>query len=336
MAPAAKVSDTSKSGIIWQNEVWSGTIKINGDLLSLPGIRVDVTPGTQILVANHGDKSNFDLIPAHQKFGVNDTGITLEQVRQGEPFLDEGQKISIRLGRFYANGTKNQPILFTSDTVSKSPYDFNKIYIGQGTMSYIHFAAFRRLEIGSDVTIRDSIFTDIGECAVCIYKGAPTILNNVFTKSLRDHIWVLQASPRIINNLFLPIDGSAIVIDPKKRGAPNILNNEFQNPQGSAVKFLSGDEKTGGVLAKNLFAAGDIRLPCDSRVLILQNHIKSNIKFEKSGNCVGNFHLGLNYWEIFAPEQVISARIYGTEPGFKTELNGVLSTPPKDSGRILN
>ncbi len=333
LVPAIKVANTEKYGVIWQNEDWYGTIKISGDLISLPGIVVNVAPGTQILVLNHGDKFNLDAIPVHQKSGVNSSGLALEQIKPGEPFLDEGQKVSIRLSRFYANGTKNEPIIFTSDNANKSPYDFNKIAIAKGTMSFIYFSAFRRLEIGSYVTVRDSIFTDIGECALCITHGNPTILNNVFTKSLRDHIWVVNASPRIVNNLFLPVKGSAIVVDPKRKGYPQILNNQFQNPTGMAIHFLSGGEKEGAVVANNIFSAGDIKLPCDSKASILQNHIKSNIAFEKSGNCIGGYQLGLNYWEIFSQDQVVSARVTGTEPSFEVTLNGILRQPPKNIGR---
>lgn len=333
LVPASKVSNTEKFGVIWQNEVWSGTIRITGDLISLPGIRIDVTPGTQILVVNHGDKSNFDLIPSHQKSGVNSSGVTLEQIRPGEPFLDEGQKISIRLARFYANGIKGQPITITSDAQNRSPYDFNKILVSAGTMSNMHFSAFRRLEIGSNVTVRDSTFTDIGECAVCTSRGAPTVLNNVFIKSLRDHIWASGSSPRITNNLFLPIKGNSIILDPKGKGHPQILHNEFQNPDGAAVFLLSGGEKVGGVIVQNVFAAGNIRLPCDSKVQIFQNHIKSNISFEKSGNCVGDFQIGLNYWEIPTADLVVKARMIGIEPSFKIILAGILRVPSQGVGR---
>lgn len=327
------VSNSEKYGIIWQNERWSGVIRVTGDLYAIPGTKVEVLQGTQILVSPQGDRSNLDFNPKHSKSGVNSSGEVDDQIRPGEPFLDEKQKISIRLWDLEIKGSREQPVSLISSADHKSPYDFNKISIHSGILIKVNFAGFRRLEIGSNTTVRDSNFTEIGECAVCIRSGNPTILNNTFTKTLRDYIWVDRASPRITHNLFLSSKGNGIVVNPGKNGHPEISNNEFQLPNYFAVLFLTGDERLGGVIVKNLFSSGDIGLPCDSRVEILQNHIKSNLTFLKSGNCVGSFLVGLNYWEINDPDQVVTSRVTGTEVSFKVNLNGVLRQPPKDVGR---
>lgn len=328
------VSNAQKYGVIWQNERWSGTIRITGDLFALPGVKIEVLQGTQIYVSSKNDKSNMDFYPNHAKTGINDSGQIKDQIRPGEPFLDEKQKISVRLSTVDIKGVMEQPVIIASDAPSKSPYDFNKISIRKGVVSYSNFSNFRRLEIGGNVTIRDSVFTDIGECSICINSGSPTILNNVFIRSLRDHIWVEKASPRIANNIFLPDAKNGIVVNPGKKGHSEIANNEFQVTKGYAVVFLTGGEKVGGVIIKNLFASGDISLPCDSKVSMVQNHIKTNLNFQKSGNCVGNFLVDLNYWEIDNPKEVVKSRITGTEPQFKINLTGVLKQSPKDTGRI--
>lgn len=336
LLPARKVVNSEKFGVIWQNEYWSGTIKITGDILALPGVSVTIDPGTLILVAIRNDRSNMDLFPWHTKAGVNSGINSVVGVRPGEPFLDEAQKISIRMAKFYALGTKEQPIVFRSDASDKSPYDFNIVSFKTGVVSFVRFSNFRRLEIGGGVIVKDSTFSDIGECAICIGAGSPHILNNVFNGSLRDAIWVDHASPVIVNNLFLPFKGNGIVVKLARLNRIEIVHNEFQLPGQGAVYFISGGEKVGGSLSKNLFAGGDIRLPCDSKLQIFQNYIKTNLSFEKSGNCVGSFNVGLNYWEIADPVKVVTERVIGTEPKFKVIIEEVLPRPPSDVGRREN
>lgn len=331
--PQKNISNTEKYGIIWQNEQWSGVIKITGDILSLPGVTVTVLPGTKILVENHGDRSNMDFIPLHWKFGVNSSQEVINEIRPGEPFLDEKQKISIRLFKFYAQGTKQDPIIIKSASFTPSPYDFNKIYIKTGLLSNVYLSNFRRLEIGSGIFVTNSSFKNIGECAICIRGSNPTVLKSIFDWSLRDYIWIDGGSPNITGNLFLPTKGQGIVIDPKKYGHPQIQNNEFQMPGRNAIYFLNGSEKIPPQISSNFFAAGDIQLPCNSKAIISNNYIKGNIVFSKSGNCIGKFYIEENYWESFNPEKIIKQRIVGMEPQFEVYLQGILFESPINNGK---
>lgn len=325
-----EIKNSEKYGIIWQNENWGGVVRITGDILALPGARIDVLPGTKILIANQRDKSNMDFIPIHLKSGVNGEPQEIFGIKHGEAFLDEGQKISVRIFKFYAKGTKLQPIIITSDTDTKSPYDVNTIWINSGILSNVSLSSFRRLEIGPNVIVADSFMSDIGECGVCIERGRPQVLNNIFNGTLRDYIWVNKASPLISGNNFLPTRGNGIVVDPKRLGSPKILKNEFQLPEYSSVLFLTGAEKTGATVENNLFAAGDITIPCDSRINLRNNHIKSNLRFLKSGNCVGEFKVGANYWEMNSEENIIQEKIIDKEPEFQIFLKDVLKNPPGD------
>lgn len=326
--PQRNISNTEKYGVIFQNEHWSGEIRITGDIWSLPGVIITVEPGTRILVENHGDRSNMDFIPMHWKFGVNSSQKVVNEIRPGEPFLDEKQKISLRFFKFYAEGTNINPIIIQSASIISSPYDFNLIYIKAGVLSNVNLGNFRRLEIGSNTTIRNSDFRDIGECAVCILGSNPLVLDNIFNRSLRDYIWIDGGSPKITGNLFLPIKGQGIVVDTKKYGHPQIQNNEFQIPGQMAIYFLNGGEKIAPLISTNFFAAGDIQIPCNSKAIILNNYIRSNLVFSKSGNCIGKFYLGVNYWESFDAEKIIKQRIVGTEPQFEVYLQGILSESP--------
>ncbi len=332
LLPENLISNSEKYGIIWSDERWSGEIRITGDILTVPGATITVTPGTKILIENSGDRSNMDLIPIHNRSGVNDSPETMGDIRHGEPFLDEGQKISLRIFKMLALGTKEQPIIINSAAINKSPYDIDTISIRNGILSNVYLSHYRKLAVGS-VIIKHALFTEVGECSVCASKASPTISESVFDKSLRNYIFIVRGSPTIDHNLFFPIKGNGIEIDPQRVGSPKIFNNEFQIPGQSAISLLTGGEKNGGVISNNLFAAGDISIPCDSKVRIFDNHIKSNLNFIKSGNCNGEYHIGLNYWEINNPQNVVKERVIGTEPKFKVLIDGVLAQSPKNVGR---
>ncbi len=332
LLPIKQIINSEKYGIILQSERWGGVIRVTGDILVVPGARIDVDPGTQILIVTSGDKSNMDLIPLHLKSGVNAEPEDIFGVMHGEPFYDEGQKISLRFFKFYAKGTSQQPVILASDTDTKSPYDINTIWINSGILSNVKLASFRRLEIGPNVIISESSISDSGECGVCILRGKPQVLNSIFNGTLRNYIWVERASPLISGNTFLPTKGNGVVVNPKRFGSPKILNNKFQLPGYSGVYFLEGGEKKGGEITSNFFAAGDITIPCDSKVSVTQNHIKSNLRFLKSGNCVGSITIGENYWEVDSPEKIVNERVIEKELDFTVNIKEVLKSPPKNAG----
>lgn len=334
--PVVNVSNTSKAGFIFRNERWRGDIHIVGDIFALPGTTVIIEPGTRILVADRGDKSNLHFLPWEMMSGLN-TKEDKFGVRNGELFWDEGQKISLNFAKLYALGTKEQPIIIQSEaSYERSPYDFNRITVDQGVLSFIQLSNYRRLEIGDKVTARDSEFKNIAECAICIEYGNPAIINNTFENALREYIWILSGSPRISDNLFLKnsYKGKGIVVDPKRFGSPIFYHNNFEMPGQMAVEFLSGDEDLGAAISFNDFAGDSIiKIPCDSKVKITQNQIKGRLQFAHSGNCLGSFTLEPNYWLSNEKEAIFREKIVDKEVGFKILMPAILNNPPVKVGR---
>ncbi|MFH0937146.1 MAG: right-handed parallel beta-helix repeat-containing protein [Candidatus Daviesbacteria bacterium] len=332
--PVSHLSNISKYGLIFRNEKWSGEIKIVGDIWALPGTIVTINPGTKILVAERGDKFNVHFLPWLTWSGLN-TGEERFGVRNGELFWDEGQKIQIHLAKLYALGTKQQPIIITSDVnYPGSPYDFNIFALDQGILSNVQMSNYRRLEIGDKVTIRDSYFKNAGECAVCISFANPSIINNIFENTLRQYIWIEGGNPKISDNLFMNAKGKGIVIDPKTYGSPLIYHNSFEMPQQTALEFLGGGEEQGGAVSFNYFSGGSaITIPCDSKVKFIQNKIIGTFKFARSGNCIGQFTLGPNYWDCSDKKAVLREKIINREPQFEVLLPIILTGPPEDLGR---
>ena len=143
---------------IWKNTVWEGDILIDGIVTVAPGVTLEVRPGTTVRFTRYD--SNQDQIGEH------------------EIFIQ---------GRFIAQGTAEQPILFTSAEERPTPGDWGAInmmasmqenllehcrveyayrgfhaHFGRGRLSYSTFAYNRRAAQfqESDVQINACLFSD--------------------------------------------------------------------------------------------------------------------------------------------------------------------------------
>lgn len=331
--PQERIFNSELSGIQIQSQLWEGTIWIKGDLVYLPGATVKVAPGARIIVSNQGDNSNFDILPWHLKSGLN-TGPEYHGVQNGEYFWDESHKIQIHFGSFYAMGSKEHPVLIDSDlpnTIASS-HDFNSISVSSGVISYVQAEDFRRLEIGPNVTVRDSSFKNISECAVCISSGSPSVINNTFDGGSREAVWVEGASPRIADNTFTSGAGVGVRVDPEGTGAPLISHNNFLMPTKQAVSFLTGDEEKGGEVSyNNISGSSEIRISCDSKVNIVNNNIDGLVSFQ-GGGCAHTVIIGPNFWGDKNITTVLNSRVIKKDPNLQVVIPSLLAAPPVGSG----
>ena len=142
--PTQNVKDSEVYGLILSDQVWSGEIRVIGDIFSPTNSTVIVLPGTKIIVAIKGDKSNMDFLPWHRKSGIN-TGPFTKGVNHSEPFWDEAQKIQIHLNELRVFGNFASPVSFSSDSDNPSAYDFNVLSIRGGKINNGIFSNYRRL-----------------------------------------------------------------------------------------------------------------------------------------------------------------------------------------------
>lgn len=329
--PTKRVVNTSIYGLIFQNQIWEGNIKIAGDIFALPSSHVFIKPGTIVSVSKKGDRFNLDFMPWHLKSGVN-IGVFDHGIFQGEPFWDEAEKVQIHFGKLTAVGTKETPITFKSDGFNGSSYDFNSINVSEGVISGAILKNYRRLEIGKKVTVRDSVLSEIGECAICISGGEPSIINNNFSDIHREAVWVYKASPRITDNIFTNLSGEGIKIDPGRTGVGVISFNNFEMPDKFALDILTGGEINSGVVSFNKFSGNSkIRIACDSKMRITQNLIPSLIYFGGSG-CGGAYTFGPNFWGSRNLKTVMSEQITNKDQKFQVKITSLLDLPPKLAG----
>lgn len=337
LLPPVSVNNAPRNGIIYRSQKWSGEIRIRGDIWSMPGAVVTIDPGTRIIVESKEDRFNLNWLPWSIRSGIN-SGRDSFGVKNGEPFWDETEKIQMHFAKFYALGTKEQPVIIESDTPRPgSPYDFNGIFLDQGILSHVQASNYRRLKVGNSVTVRDSQFENVGDCAVCVDYTSPTIANNIFSGAVRAYLSVVGGSPKISDNLFRASRAEGVIVDPKQAGSPVIYHNSFEMPGQVVVRFLSGSEEVGGAISLNNFAGGSsIILPCDSRVKIIQNEIKGLVKLANSGNCVGSLVLGPNYWYTEDRTAILREKVTGREAGFEVLIPSILTSSPSGAGRRVN
>lgn len=323
--PVTTLKDTKISGLILNNQVWEGKIEIVGDIIAFPNTEVVIKPGTEVIIRKNGDVNNFYIHPRMVKSGIN-IGERERDVAHGEPFWDENEKIQVRLARLTAVGTEDAFISVRSDDISGSRYDINLISIQSGALKYMRLSNYRRLEVGSQVIIERNDFSTTGECAICLDRGEQVIKNNTFKNGYNFYIVVGQSSVLIEDNTFLPGEGQGLLFSGDGSSTVRVKRNFFDIQGKNAI--VVGSQQQGGYISDNLFNAGNIVLPCLSKVDIFNNIIKTQVMFKDSGTCKGVYTFGSNYWEILSSEQIINARIIGLQPNYQIKIPSFLKEPP--------
>lgn len=329
--PPQRVETQEIYGLIFSDQIWGGDITIVGDIYSPTNSTVTILPGTKINVAISGDKSNFDLFPWHWKEGIN-TGEASRGVNNSEPFWNEKNKIQIHLNKVIINGEPSNPVIINSESKDPSPYDFNLLRVRNGFITNAVFSNYRRFEVDGDLVVANSIFKDIGECALCLNRSSPKIDNNTFETSLRESIWIDRGSPEITNNLFINLEGDGIVIDSRRLSIAKISHNVFEMPQGAAINILTGGQLQEGYIARNIFSGNShIKMACDTKVKIRDNVILGLFTF--TTGCDGGYVFGPNFWGTNDSRIIMSDKILGKDANFQIQIPAILMQPPKEAGR---
>ncbi len=258
---SVETSSITKAGRLERDETWSGQINVTGDILVEEGITLTILPGTQIIISAGKDAQNlfgygecdgikeFDLLSGKKEEKTISCGI-----HRGEPYRDEANHISIIIrGTLKAIGTEDNRIVFKSDSLNPTIYDWNHLEIQNGILSYANIENYRVLGTrGDDVEISHNNLKNIGECGICANSKAKISFNTI-SYAGHELIDMHNSSPIIRNNIIGPNpDGSCITID---GGFPQITNNTFKNCGGgiSLLVPASDTEFEDNVLRDNTF-----------------------------------------------------------------------------------
>ncbi|MBI2076213.1 MAG: right-handed parallel beta-helix repeat-containing protein [Candidatus Aenigmarchaeota archaeon] len=258
-----EMADTERLGYITSDEVWSGEIRVAGDIIVPKGVKLIIKPGTKVLVAANKDAGNLMTIPFWLKKGIAKERD--QYIHQGEPYRDEENHVTIWIEGFLnATGTRDNKILIKSGSPEPTRYDWNTFHIESGVVSYAEIRDYRAMDLKTGANLTNSELHNVGECPICIHDSTDILIeNNWVHDSGHEVVDILRSSPTIINNRFGPSPrfknpggykagwGGIIV----GSGFPTIKNNTIEGFD-DAVSFFektSYDKLGEQVLMENAF-----------------------------------------------------------------------------------
>lgn len=241
------------SGEIKQDQTWSGTIHVTGDVTVVEGVTLTILPGTVIKVALTDDQHKGSDEPMIDPYFPKDP-----------PFYEK-EKITIYIGGILnAVGTPNNRIVFTSESENPTTYDWRGIDIVHGRLEYaiVEYAQGNiQIQHTSDVVISNNIIRNSLTCCLCIGHStqvSPQILYNDIYNCGHEGIDYAGGSAVIKGNYFHR-ENPEIQPDPSRgengviiyiNTYPIIENNVFKNLT-NAITFL-GDSKYPAEPGKNV------------------------------------------------------------------------------------
>jgi hypothetical protein len=251
-----EVSKTTKTGKLERDEIWSGQIHITGDILVEEGVTLTILPGTQVIISANKDIQNLfghwecDGIENYDSLvGIKEEDTYNCGVHKGEPYRDEANHISIIIrGTLKAIGTEESRIIFKSDSLHPTIYDWNRFDIHNGILSYANVENYRILETREDVEISHNNLKNIGECGICANSNKAKILSNNISYAGHELIDMHHSSPFINSNHLGPNPNRAgIIID---GGSPQITANKIEGC-GYGISFISPPDQP--IIEDNIF-----------------------------------------------------------------------------------
>ena len=228
-----EVSNTTRKGTVFEDEIWKGEIHIIGDIIVEEGVTLIIEPGTRVLIAANQDVENLSDLPFDIQQGIReehpDEDPYYRGVHFGEPFRDEGNHISIYIhGTLHAVGTPEQMITITSDSPTPGIYDWNYFNFDKGILSYCVMEYYRCFNPGDNTVVSHNILRHVGECTICLFSGQSALVEyNSISYAGHELIGMKDSSPTIRNNDLGPNPNlCGIVID---GGSPLITGNTIKD-----------------------------------------------------------------------------------------------------------
>ena len=205
-----EVSNTTRTGKVERDEIWSGNIHVTGDIHVVAGATLTILPGTVVKVAAFSDDQHGGRDNPHDPPFPKD------------PDRIETQSIQINIiGTLNAIGTADNRIIFTSDSENPTTYDWDGLAIYHGRLEYaiVEYSRYNNVQ-NSDVVIANSIFRNMLECCIGIGHGkpvSPQILNNEIYNCGHEGIDYAGGSALIKGNYF-HLENPEIQPDPSRGG----------------------------------------------------------------------------------------------------------------------
>jgi|GEM_PF-5456108 len=203
---AAKSKATGKTGVLEKDETWDGVISITGDLQVRPGVTLNIKPGTIILVSALSDDQKTGSISEQDQFNP-------KKPARDAPYTQSRVEITID-GSLIARGTREAPIIITSDAVVPQTDDWLGIQFSPGSTGELERVIVEYDRIfgisSSNVTIKQAIIRNMMEAIVIMGQREellslnPTITQSYIYNVGQNAITVRSGKPTITNNIIRP------------------------------------------------------------------------------------------------------------------------------------
>jgi hypothetical protein len=286
-----EIRNQNISGQINQDQIWSGEIKVTGDIEVKEGITLTILPGTIVKVTAFSDDQRGGTDHPHDPIFPKDP----------DRIETQSTQIIIR-GILNAIGTPDKRIIFTSDNENPTTYDWDGLHISHGRLEYatVEYARYNNFQESSDVIVANNVFRNILECCLCVGHSkpiSPQILNNDIYNCGHEGIDYAGGSALIKGNHFHrenpeiqpdpSIGGVGVIV--YKNACPIIEDNTFEK-NSNAIIFISNSmhkEEKGGevILRNNRIEKNDIGINIDpnyiSNVIIMENNQLINNKKDR-------------------------------------------------------
>ncbi len=212
LSSISHISNTNISGEIKQDQIWSGTIHVTGDINVVEGVTLTILPGTVIEVAAQSDDQHRGQDRPHDPPFPKDPNR-----------LETQSTMIIINGILNASGTPDNKIIFTSSNKENpTTYDWDGLSIAHGKLEYaiVEYSRYNNFQQSSDVIVSNSIFRNMLECCICIGHNtriSPQILDNDIYNCGHEGIDYAGGSAIIKGNYF-HLENPEIQPDPSRGG----------------------------------------------------------------------------------------------------------------------
>lgn len=232
-SPPQKVADTAVSGMKFRSQVWSGTVRITGDVLFLPTRTLTIKPGTRVLFEKGNDLPNTPWTKFADAY-IKDHDDPTGRGGYGKSHFD-------LYGKILARGLPERPIVFSSGQADPEYADWDQLVLASGSvLDYVEVAyAHNGVNInGRNIRVTNSAIHDSLWSCVDIFSFGTTLENNdIF------HCW-----------------HQAIGI--KTRSASLQINTIQNNSIHDAWLGLNCEGSATPVVTKNTFAGASVDQNC--------------------------------------------------------------------------
>lgn len=185
---APNLCRTTRSGLITEDEVWSGIVYITGDIVVEAGVTLALLPGTVVFFAAHQDDQGTGVPVPVDPLDADDWII-----RNGDPTwtLEYARSHSTLdvYGKLIAKGTPENWITFTSSSLTPDGGDWMQLHINAGSVLEYCIVEYSRGGIdiaegtANTVTVSHSLMRHNLWTGLAIHSSSPTITHNEITES---------------------------------------------------------------------------------------------------------------------------------------------------------